>query len=177
MEWMLMPLKRYAEFSGRSRRKEYWMFVLLQVLIYIAFLILMMLLGGGAMMMVGSDPTAAAGAGGAALALMAIYGLVSLALLIPGLAVTVRRLHDTDRSGWWLAGLIGLYVLMFVTGGMAVSSGDPAGGGGALTMILSLVILVYAITMLVFMVLDGTKGPNKYGPDPKGGVDADKVFA
>ena len=50
MEWMLMPLKRYAEFSGRSRRKEYWMFVLFQFLIYVAFLVLMMLFGGGALM-------------------------------------------------------------------------------------------------------------------------------
>ena len=176
MHWMLMPLRRYADFSGRSRRKEYWMFVLFLVLIYAAFLILMMLLGGGAIMMMGSDPSAAAGAGGIAMALMAIFGLVALGLLIPSLAVGVRRLHDTNRSGWWLGGYLAAYILWLVVSGMAVSSGDPS-GGGTLAMIVSLVVLGLAVTLLVFMVLDGTKGPNKYGPDPKGGVDADKVFA
>ena len=50
-------------------------------------------------------------------------------------------------------------------------------GNVAMFGILALVALGCAVVVLVFMVLDGTKGPNKYGPDPKGGVDADKVFA
>ncbi|HEY5722504.1 MAG TPA: DUF805 domain-containing protein [Allosphingosinicella sp.] len=175
MEWMFMPLKRYAEFSGRSRRKEYWMWTLFQVLLYVGVLMLMMVVGGGAIM-TGGDPSAVAAAGGAAMIILALYGLAALAFLIPGIAVTIRRLHDTGRSGWWLGGLFGLYILLFLVTGMALTSGDPE-GGGMLSMILSLVIFAYAIAMLVFMLLDGTKGPNKYGPDPKGGVDADKVFA
>ena len=51
MEWMFMPLKRYADFSGRSRRMEFWMWQLFQIIVYVVFIILMMALGGGAMMM------------------------------------------------------------------------------------------------------------------------------
>ena len=57
MEWMFMPLKRYAEFSGRSRRMEYWMFFLLQMLIGVVFWVLIAMVGGAALMS-GGDPTA-----------------------------------------------------------------------------------------------------------------------
>ena len=64
MHWMLMPLRRYAEFSGRSRRKEYWMFFLFTVLVNIGFSFLSTLVGGTALMMGGTDPSALAGPGG-----------------------------------------------------------------------------------------------------------------
>ena len=90
MHWMLLPLKRYAEFSGRSRRMEYWMFFLFNIIISIALIIVDGILG----------TSAAPGA-------MGLFGAIYLlALLIPGIAVAVRRLHDTGRSGWWI--LIGL---------------------------------------------------------------------
>ena len=76
-------LKKYAEFAGRARRKEYWMFVLVNFLIAIAISI-----GGG---ILGLEEGTAV-----------ISGLYSLAVLVPGIAVTVRRLHDTGRSGWWM---------------------------------------------------------------------------
>lgn len=84
MNWYLDVLKKYAEFSGRARRKEYWMFFLFYFLIAIAIGIIEAIIHTGGV-------------------LGAIY---ALAMLIPGLAVTVRRLHDTGRSGWWI--LIGL---------------------------------------------------------------------
>ena len=104
MNWMLMPLRRYAEFSGRSRRREYWMFWLLNVLIS-AFVGLVTLLMAMAVeteeeMMVVVNP------------LIVLWVIVSVAFFIPGLAVTVRRLHDTDRSGWSI-----LYGLIPVIGG------------------------------------------------------------
>ena len=85
MNWYLEVWKKYAVFSGRARRKEYWMFILFNIII--SFLIGFV-----------------AGIVGMAIDvnlefLSAIYGL---AILIPSIAVTVRRLHDTDRSGWWL---------------------------------------------------------------------------
>jgi uncharacterized membrane protein YhaH (DUF805 family) len=86
MNWYLMVWKKYAQFSGRSRRNEYWMFTLFNLLIYV-------LLYGAAIALMES------GIGKALLGICAIYGL---AILIPSLAVGVRRLHDTGRSGWWL---------------------------------------------------------------------------
>jgi uncharacterized membrane protein YhaH (DUF805 family) len=83
VSWYLEVLKKYVQFSGRARRKEYWMFTLVHVLIMCALYV--------ADGRVGTPGT---------------FGLVllgySLLLLLPSLAVTVRRLHDTGRSGWWL---------------------------------------------------------------------------
>ena len=80
MNWYLEVLKKYAEFSGRARRKEYWFFFLFNLIIGFGIGIIEAILHIGAI-------------------LGAIYGL---AMLIPGIAVTVRRLHDTGRSGWWI---------------------------------------------------------------------------
>ena len=175
MHWMFLPLKRYAEFSGRSRRTEYWMFVLFQILLAVAFWVLLAVVGGGALMS-GGDPTALAAAGGAAMILFAVYGLISLALIIPGIAVGVRRLHDTERSGWWiLAPLVG-YVIMVIGGLMAASNPNDPGVGGILAMVGMLLVIVLGLVLLVFTLLEGTRGPNKYGPDPKG-EPLEKVFA
>src|SRR5215218_8223865 len=94
LSWYLEALKKYAVFSGRSRRMEYWYFVLFNIIVSIVLWVIDALLGtrGSAM-----------GAG----LLSGIYGL---AVIIPTLAVTVRRLHDIDRSGWWI--LIGLVPLI-----------------------------------------------------------------
>jgi uncharacterized membrane protein YhaH (DUF805 family) len=175
MHWMFLPLKRYAEFSGRSRRTEYWMFFLFQILIMVAFWILMALAGGSALMM-GSDPNALAAAGGFVMIVFALYGLVSLALIIPAIAVTVRRLHDTNRTGWWVLAPIAGYVIMLVGAVMAASSPDNPGLGGVLAMVGGIAALVLALVLLVFMFLEGTRGPNNYGPDPKG-EQLDQVFA
>jgi uncharacterized membrane protein YhaH (DUF805 family) len=172
MEYMFLPLKRYAEFSGRSRRMEYWMFVVFQFLLGIAFWVLMMVVGGAALMG-GGGPGALMAAGGGLMIVAALYGLVGLALIIPGIAVAVRRLHDTNRSGWWLLAPLAGYCIMFIGTGMA-ASGSSA--GGILAMLGGIAALVMALVLIVFMFLEGTKGPNQYGPDPKGGVDA-QVFA
>ena len=174
MEWMFMPLKRYAEFSGRSRRMEYWMFQLFLVIVYVVVMTLMMVVGGGALMS-GGDPTALATAGGAVMIIGLLYLLIALAMFIPTIAVTVRRLHDTNRSGWWiLAPLIG-YVIMFAGGAMVAASPENPGLGGVLAMIGMIAVLGLGLTLFVFMLLEGTKGPNKYGQDPKGGV-SEQVF-
>lgn len=99
MDWYLEVLKKYAVFTGRARRKEYWMFFLFNVIIAIVLSVI----------------DTSVGLPGV---LSTIY---SLAILIPGLAVTVRRLHDTSRSGWWLLialipilGAIALLVFMML---------------------------------------------------------------
>jgi uncharacterized membrane protein YhaH (DUF805 family) len=139
MEWMLMPYRRYADFSGRSRRKEYWMFALFQFAVSIV-LIALMFAGGMSM-----DPSTGSGNPGPLFIIGAVLVLIfALGSFIPGLAVMVRRLHDQDKSGWMAL----LYLIPYV---------GP-------------------IVILVFMCLDGTRGPNRFGPDPKDPAGAE-VFA
>lgn len=164
MEFMLMPLRRYAEFSGRSRRMEYWMWAVFQFLISIVIQILIFAVGGGAMMATGGDPTAAMAAGGAIMVIFGLAIIISLAFIIPSIAVSVRRLHDTNRTGWWLLAPLGGYVLVFLGASME---------SGAISLIGMLIAIGFAITLIVFYFLDGTPGPNRYGEDPKGRGTAD----
>ena len=101
--------------------------------------------------------------------------LLALALIIPGLAVTVRRLHDTNRSGWWMLIVVVPYFIVGIMMGMAVASGDMTGMASA--GIVGLVALAGAVAMLVFMVLPGTKGDNRFGPDPYAGDAGSAVAA
>lgn len=87
--------RKYADFHGRARRSEYWFFFLFTAIIGIVGGILDAIFGTRSGMYGGTGP---------------IQGILQLALLIPGLAVGARRLHDTGRSGWWL--LIGLIPLV-----------------------------------------------------------------
>lgn len=128
MQWMLMPFRRYADFSGRSRRQEYWAFFFLNMLVMLVFWLLAVA-GGG--LWTHSDTE------WLLIPFFGIFGLYWVAALIPGLAVTIRRLHDTDRSGF--------------------------------NILWALVPLVGAIMLLYFYFSEGTKGPNRFGPDPKGG--------
>lgn len=166
MEWMVLPLKRYAEFSGRSRRMEYWMFVLLQVLLSVVFWILLIAIGGGAMM--SGDLNGLVAAGGALMILSLIYGVIGLALFIPGIAVGVRRLHDTNRTGWWLLAPLAGYLVSIAGTVMVGMSPNSPGAGAILAGVGGLATLVLALVVVVFMFLDGTRGPNRFGEDPKG---------
>jgi|SRR5690625_3002426 len=100
MNWYLEVLKKYAVFSGRARRKEYWFFVLFNIIISIVLAVIDSVTGS-------FSPEAGTGLLG---------WIYTLAVLIPGIAVSVRRLHDTGRSGWWLlialVPLIGAIVLL-----------------------------------------------------------------
>lgn len=179
MEWMLMPLKRYADFSGRSRRTEFWMWVLFQFLIGLGFVVIMMVVGGAAAL--SGDPTQLMAVGGIVLVLYLLNFLLMLAFFIPNLAVTIRRLHDTNRSGFWVWLFWGPYLAMlfslFVVGaGAASNSQEGAMAGGLLYLISALALMVGGIVLLVFMFLEGTRGPNRYGADPKG-ADTSQVFA
>jgi uncharacterized membrane protein YhaH (DUF805 family) len=166
MDWMLMPLKRYAEFSGRSRRMEFWMWVLFTVIVGFVLGLIDGLLGLKSATPSGLAP---GGAGMAAMSSVGILGGIwSLGTLIPSIAVGVRRLHDTDRSGWWILLPLGPYLLGIVLLIMGAVSGSLAMAGVA--GVLMLIGLVCAIVLLVFYCLPGTPGPNKYGPDPMGGA-------
>lgn len=135
MDYMLMPLRRYADFSGRSQRKEYWMFLLGYLIVAVLFFLLLLMARGSG----GQAPS------GAALGIMGLGGIFLLAIIIPSIAVQVRRFHDQDKSGWFV-------LLNFI----------PYIGG---------------LIVLVFMCLEGTRGPNRFGPDPKNVEHVADVFS
>lgn len=108
MKWYLKALKQYADFTGRARRTEYWMYLLFNTIFVIVATLLDNLLG---LKFYQDVPYGF------------IYMLYALATFIPGLAVLVRRLHDVDKSGWWIfislipfIGAIWLLILLFTEG-------------------------------------------------------------
>ncbi len=115
---------KYAVFSGRARRSEYWWFVLFQVV----------------------------------MGFIPILGLlVTLVTLIPNIAVTTRRLHDVDRSGWWQVAPAGMMVL---TGVMASINANILAGAAGLAGVVLMIVLI------VWLAQEGTSFPNRFGPDP-----------
>ena len=111
MGWFIEALKKYAVFGGRSRRGEYWFFTLFSLIITVVLSIIDRVTGT-------FDSSAGMGL---------LSGIFSLAILIPSIAVSVRRLHDIDRTGWWfllwLVPVIGVIVLLI----FAVQDGTPGG--------------------------------------------------
>jgi len=113
MNYYLDCWKKSFVFAGRARRSEFWLFALFNALAAILLLEVDGLIGTGGI----------------------LYYLYVLASICANISVLVRRLHDTDRSGWW-------YWIVLVP-------------------------LVGAVILFIFMVLDGTPGPNTFGKDPK----------
>lgn len=123
MEQFLSVIKNYAQFDGRARRKEYWMFALVYMLLYMALAVLTSIFATI------SETLALLGGG--------LTFIFALGLFIPSLAVAVRRLHDTGRSGWWI--------------------------------LISMIPIIGAILLLVWLCTDGQSGDNAYGSNPKNG--------
>ena len=155
MHWMFLPFKRYFDFQGRSRRMEFWMFALLNFIL--AAILLGPLYSSIFSAALYSDPAtpgaesgvigAAISTGGIAPILAGLYGIYALVAFIPSIAVTVRRLHDRNMSGWWYLGFIVLSMIPYV--GFLVT-----------------------IAFVVIMALPGTPGPNRFGPSPKEEISA-----
>ena len=116
MNWYLNVLKNYAVIDGRARRTEYWMFVLFNIIaLFILAVIDEIVFGDGYLI---------------------LQGIYQLAVLVPTIAVSVRRLHDTDKSGWWLLlafipllGAIALLIMFCIPGtsGENTYGPDPIG--------------------------------------------------
>jgi uncharacterized membrane protein YhaH (DUF805 family) len=179
MNHMFMPLRRYADFNGRSRRKEFWLWQLFNLIV------MSILLGGFIASMFSAiarvdqrggvdwnqsrtnyETSISTGGfssgyrtssqadvdpymfmeemGSTGWILLGLATLWGLLVFIPNLAVTIRRLHDQDKSGWFV--------------------------------LLALIPLVGPIILLVFYCIEGTRGPNRFGPDPKG-PDVSRTFA
>jgi uncharacterized membrane protein YhaH (DUF805 family) len=146
LEWAVLPAIKYAQLSGRAPRAEYWWFTLGFTVVGFLFDALDWAIGSE----------------------MGILGLLyTLALLVPTITVTVRRLHDINRSGWWF--LVAMLPAVWIgfeaiteTLDATFTDGEPSGR-------LMLAIAVFAVASLIFlfgMVRRGTEGPNRYGPDP-----------
>lgn len=187
LQWAVRPFKRYAEFSGRSSRAEFWWFFLG---LFVAYALAWFLLFGA---MFSSIEASQNNPGAGVIGAIGIGGLLLslcwLALIIPTIAVQVRRLHDTNRSGWWLGAFYLLYVLYFVlmfgmmgsvmrtaASGGATPAAQPSSGFFMGIMVLGTAMFIYMIVLLVFYCLPGTRGPNRFGEDPYG-ADVEEVFA
>jgi uncharacterized membrane protein YhaH (DUF805 family) len=138
MNLMFEPLRKYAQFDGRARRSEFWLFWLFIMIVQIVFNVLVATVGGGAM-------TAGAPPAGPVMGLYMLLGAFGLAVLVPGIAVAFRRLHDTNRSAWWL--------------------------------LIALIPFIGALVLIVFYLLPGTPGENRFGPDPKAPAEAAGIVA
>lgn len=171
---ILRPLIRFADFTGRAQRAEYWLFVLLQGVV--VGLCLVSAIGS-----LGAEDMSR-GVGGFLLWL-GLAGLASVILFIPYLAVLARRLHDSGRSAWWLLLLTPGYVAPMLSGGALTGTisraaprmADPAQVGAAGEIVAALagvgaILLVASLCSLVLTILTllpGTRGPNRFGPDPR----------
>lgn len=160
----MTPLKKYAQFSGRSRRKEYWLWVLLNAFIEVIATMLFLLITLS-LYDISSGNISSGLCVIALLILHIFYHSWHLAIFIPNLAVSVRRLHDTGRSGWnvlwwYLPAIIGILIILLIE---VFEFFNP-------------VLLIFSITLnltsfiiwLVQTVQDSQPGPNKYGYNPKG---------
>ena len=124
----IVLLQKYATFKGRASRSEYWWFALFMFLLGIVGLISEI-----------------------------IDVIISLLILIPSIAVTVRRLHDTNRSGWLLLGLFGFF---------AVGGSIAAAGGEDFGMIIIILGIIYMLYLTYLMFIKGDESDNQYGLNP-----------
>lgn len=136
--------KKYATFQGRASRSEYWWFTLFYWLVFLAFAVLYILISA----IIGDYSLSSA----IHFVVMVPAAIFMIALIVPVLALQVRRLHDRNMSGWWY---LGLTVLGFI----------PYVG------------FIASIALLVISAMKGTDGPNKFGPDPLRPQATAEVFA
>lgn len=145
--------QNYANFKGRARRSEYWFITLFLLLTNLAAAVIDLAILQGDV-----ERFVANGGGG-------IVGLVwLLATIVPAVAVLVRRLHDTGKTGWWLAGL---YIPVALLTGLSILGDMESLQTLVVIGVLAVVAFVVNIVILVFTVLDSTPEENQYGASPK----------
>ena len=143
--------KKYAVFSGRARRSEYWYFFLFNLLIAIVFALLEFLTGESRFT-------------------QWLSALYSVATLLPGLAVSWRRLHDIGKSGGWTFFvyiiLAAIALILFVSGQSTIPDSD---GSTILAILIfgGAALIIWIIVFIVWLATNGQPGENEYGPDPK----------
>lgn len=159
VDWAKRPiLEKYADFSGRASRPEFWWYVLAIIVAYLVLHIVESIVGLDHMFYRYGPLTA----------------LFGLATIVPSIAVAVRRLHDTDRTGWWILLPTVPYILGLVLGGAAMMGGAAMGSGvgmmagAGIAGLFMLIALIADIVLIVFYCMPGTPGDNRYGPNPEG---------
>ncbi len=187
---IFQPLVRYVDFNGRSRRSEYWLWALFLFLVNAALSVLQFSMMGAnmaAMQSASHSDAAMAANMGTGMIIGLIRLVVGLGLILPSIAVAVRRMHDINRTGWWIVlpntvFVIALIVVISLTGAdfmkqishANANSGDTSAMMGFVFSMLRafmwvlLPTLAAKVVTFVFRVTEGTRGPNRYGPDPKG---------
>lgn len=153
MEWMLMPYRRlYGAIAGRSSRREFWMFTLLNFIVVASYITLIAMMFGFSSF---APENLQAGLLGGSMVIMLVllvpFYLWAIITFPAMLAVTIRRFHDLNLSGW-------LYVLFAVLG------------------FVPFVNILSSLGLLVMMCIKGTDGTNKYGADPTRPDDPSDVF-
>ncbi len=149
-----MPLRRYADFRGRSGRPEFWWWTLFYYIVTI-FLLVIMFAGfpWGYVFDASTDPGTKVPVGDGPFDIVGpafwigigLYLIFFLGTIVPNLAVTVRRLHDRGMSGWWYGGLL---IINFIP-------------------IINTFAFFGYIALLIVCILPGGAGPNRWGPDPR----------
>lgn len=155
--------EKYCCFTGRARRSEFWNWTLAYVLLSVALGVF------NSFMLVSqietldlNDPLSIYKSPG-----YTITALVGLALFLPNLGVTIRRLHDTGRSGWWVWAPVIVYFPMLWAALSVATNRDSAIGMAAIMLLCGLVMLVISIIILVWLCQDSDPQENEYGPSPK----------
>ena len=149
-----MDISLFASFSGRVNRAKFWLAILIYVVIYMVLFVLAMVLGQGSIMQI-------------------LGFIVGILIFISSIAVGIKRLHDRNKSGWWL--LLFYVVPGILSGiGMFMAIYGAVGGSGS-TGILGIVLNVAALAISIWAFVElgclrGTTGANQYGPDPLAGV-------
>lgn len=157
MRWMFMPLRRYARFSGRASRREFWPWIAFMVAVITACIVLNANFGDRAFR-----------SGRSSTRIWGDFAIVFafffwLGTFLPSLAVAVRRLHDMNNRGWWV---LLIWVPFAITLFFLLLGNRPLfltiGGGGVLA------TLVGTATLLIWCIVPGTRGDNRFGKDPFG---------
>ena len=146
----------YLQFSGRSTRSEYWWWSLFYTVVAVVAFIINWVSFGPENNILG--------------------GLVGLVFLLPNIAVSVRRLHDINKTGlwflWWFLMLIGAAIVMLIGGLIFGFMSESAATGGWVFLVIGLILgaigyLAIFIWWITWFVQQGDTGPNNYGPDPR----------
>ena len=154
-QWAWRPMTRFAQFSGRAPRAEYWWFYLATLVIGFALELLEKPFGDNGYLGI-------------------IFNVITI---IPTIAVTVRRLHDIEKSGWWLAAFAVTFAPLGYFAFMTEDAQPDFGGMTAVGIISVIIMIILGLTLLVFTLTRGTEGPNRYGDDPYGPDRLEEVFA
>ncbi len=153
MKWYLKALGNWTDFKTRSSRQEYWMFVLFNFLFGILARMTDFMLGIVLFVLPNGQSVGP---------VWLVYGM---AVLVPLVAVMVRRLHDVGKSGWFVVLLLGaLFGIAFLLGGILTYYGDRS--EALTTAIMGLSILGMLIWFIVLLATPGVPAPNKWGPNP-----------